>query len=270
MTEISPPFLIDRTEGVLKLSFNRPDHGNAIPQEAVPELTALFESITTDPSVRVLVVRGEGANFSSGGNVRNFALMLEKSVSDRRAEFRSRLDAVKGMAEAYLAIPVPVVAACQGAVAGAGLLFALGADYVLADETVTFLFSHQRIGLPPDGGVSLLLPRVVGQRRAAELILTAARVPADEAFRIGLVTKVVESGELAYAAEAQAKRFARAPVGALRRAKQLIAVSGTQPDSAQLASERDAIVEAVGEPDFAEGVRAFLEKRQPTFPSTST
>ncbi|MBB4642982.1 enoyl-CoA hydratase/isomerase family protein [Rhizorhapis suberifaciens] len=264
----NPPFLVDRADGVLTLSFNRPEQGNAITQEAVPGLTELFVSIATDPSVRVVLVRGEGPNFTAGGDVRGFLRAIEQPVAARRADFAARLNAVQAMVEAYLAIPVPIIAACQGAVAGAGLMFALGADYVIGDETVNFLFSHQKVGLPPDGGVSLLLPRVVGQRRAAELILTAARIGADEAFRLGLATRIVASAELAKEGNAQAKRFARAPVGAVRQAKQLLASSGAQSAAAQLKAERDAIVEAVGQPDFEEGVRAFLEKRQPAFPST--
>ena len=263
------PYLVDRTNGVLTLSFNRPAQGNAIPQEAVPLLTALFSSISSDPSVRVLLVRGEGAHFSAGGDVRSFARAIEQPVEARRTDFASRLNAVLAMVEAYLSIDVPVVAACQGAVAGAGLMFALGADYVFADDTVNFLFSHQRVGLPPDGGVSLLLPRVVGQRRAAELILTAAKVGADEAFRLGLATRIVAASDLAAEAGAQAKRFARAPAGAVRQAKALIASSSELSVTAQLKAERDGIVEAVGTPDFEEGVRAFIEKRQASFPSAA-
>ncbi|MBZ9650089.1 enoyl-CoA hydratase/isomerase family protein [Sphingobium sp. 3R8] len=265
----SAPYLVERAGGVLTLCFNRPAHGNAIPQEAVPGLTELFSSISGDPSVRVLLVRGEGAHFSAGGDVRSFARAIEQPVEARRADFTSRLDAVRGMVEAYLSIEVPIVAVCQGAVAGAGLMFALGADYLIADETVTFLFSHQRVGLPPDGGVSLLLPRVVGERRAAELILTAARVGAEEAFRIGLASRIVAAAELASEGEAQAKRFARAPAGAVRQAKALLGSGGQQSVSAQLKAERDAIVQAVGTADFEEGVRAFIEKRPARFPSAS-
>lgn len=259
------PYLVNLTDGVLRLSFNRPAFGNSIPQDAVPMLAALFGSINGDPAVRALLVRGEGPNFSAGGDVRSFHRALELTVEDRRSDFTRRLDAVRNMVEAYLAIEVPVIAACQGAVAGAGLMFALGADYVVADDTVAFLFSHQRIGLPPDGGVSLLLPRVVGHRRAAELILTAARVEAENALHLGLVTRIVTPGDLRAEADAQARRFAKAPRDAVRRAKALLASSGQQPPSAQLIAERDAIVQSVGEPEFEEGVRAFIEKRKPDF-----
>lgn len=262
-----PAYRVDRADGVLTLSFDRPDSGNAIPQEAVSGLTDLFRLLRDDRSVRALLVRGEGRNFSSGGDVRSFALSLEQSVEKRRDDFGRRLDAVKPMVEAYLAIEVPIIVACQGAVAGAGLMYPLGADYVLADDTVAFLFSHQRIGLTPDGGVSLLLPRVVGQRRAADLILTAAKVDAAEAWRIGIVSKIVPSDALQDEAMKQAGRFARAPVNVVRTAKKLIAESGRLSDADQLQAERDAIVASVGEPDFEEGVRAFIEKRAATFPS---
>jgi 2-(1,2-epoxy-1,2-dihydrophenyl)acetyl-CoA isomerase len=267
MSASDPAYRVDRADGVLTLSFIRPDVGNAIPQEAVAGLTDLFRSLRDDKSVRALLVRGEGGNFSSGGDVRSFALSLEQSVEERRADFGRRLDAVKPMVEAYLAIKVPIVVACQGAVAGAGLMYPLGADYVLADDTVAFLFSHQRVGLTPDGGVSLLLPRVVGPRRAAELVLTAAKVHAAEAWRIGIVSKVVPSDALQEEAVKQAGRFARAPVNVVRTAKKLIAQSGRCSDSDQLQAERDAIVASVGDPDFDEGVRAFIDKRPAAFPS---
>ena len=265
MSPAKPPFLVDRADGVLTLAFNRPEAGNAIPREAVGDLTALFQSIRGDASVRAVLVRGEGKNFSAGGDVRNFALSLDQSVEERRASFAERLDAVTALVEAYLAIEVPIVAACQGAVAGAGLMYPLGADYVLADASAAFLFSHQRIGLTPDGGVSLLLPRVVGARRAAELVLTAARLDADEAFRFGIVSRVVDADQLQEETLKQARRFSRGPASAIRRAKQLLSASLANPARVQLEAERDAIVAAVGEPDFEEGVRAFLEKRSPRF-----
>jgi 2-(1,2-epoxy-1,2-dihydrophenyl)acetyl-CoA isomerase len=267
VTDGRPAYRVDRVDGVLTLSFDQPDAGNAIPQEAVAGLTQLFRSIDEDRSVRAMLVRGEGRNFSSGGDVRSFALSLEQSVEERRADFGRRLDAVSPMVEAYLAIPVPIVAACQGAVAGAGLMYPLGADYVLADDSVAFMFSHQRVGLTPDGGVSLLLPRVVGARRAAELVLTAARIGAAEAHRIGMVSKVVSAGTLQDEAQKQALRFAHAPVEVVRAAKRLIVDSATRSPAEQLRAERDAIVASVGDPDFEEGVRAFVGKRAAAFPS---
>lgn len=268
MTESPPALRMQRDQGVLTVTFNRPEFGNAIPPEMVAELTTLFTAARGDPSVRAVLIRGEGPHFCAGGDVRGFKRSLEQSAAERQAEFGRRLDAAKAMVESYMALEVPVVAACQGAVAGAGLMFALAADIVLADQTVAFLFSHQRVGLPPDGGVSLLLPKVVGRRQAAELILTAARVEASEALRLGLASRLVESAELQSEGEKQAQRLARGPAAAVRLAKRLLAEGETRSASAQLDAERDAIVQAVGDADFEEGVLAFLEKRSPRFPST--
>ena len=270
MSASDQAYRVDRGDGVLTLTFDRPDAGNAISQDAVAGLTELFRSIGDDPAVRAMLVRGEGRNFSTGGDVRSFARSLEQSAEERQADFGQRLDAVRPMVEAYLAIRVPVVAACQGAVAGAGLMYPLGADVVLCDETAAFMFSHQRVGLTPDGGVSVLLPRVVGARRATELVLTAATVDAAEAWRIGIVSRIVAAEDLQSAALKQANRLARAPVEVVRTAKRLIAQSGGRSVREQLIDERDAIVASVGSPDFEEGVRAFIDKRAAVFPSAQS
>lgn len=258
-------FLVDRADGVLTLSFNRPDHGNAVPSAAVPLLADLFRSIATDDSVRAIVVRGEGKHFSAGGDVKGFALSLAQSVEDRRADFFGRLDRLKGLVEAYLALDKPVIAACRGGVAGAGLMYALGADYVLADDTAAFVFAHQRVGLIPDSGVSYLLPRVVGERRAIELVLNAGKIDAAEAQRIGIVSRIVEAGALDAEAQKLASKLARGPSAVMRAAKSLIRASVTTPLSSHLAAERDAIVDCVGNPAFAEGIGAFLDKRPADF-----
>ncbi len=174
------------------------------------------------------------------------------------------------LVEAYLSLEVPVVAACRGGVAGAGMMYALGADIVLADDTAKFVFAQQRVGLTPDGGISYLLPRIVGSRRASQMILTGAVVDAHEALRVGLVSQIVPADDLNAEAEKQALRLAQSAQGALRRAKRLLAGSVNTPLVQQLVLERAAIVESVLDPDFAEGVRAALQKRTAAFPSAAT
>jgi 2-(1,2-epoxy-1,2-dihydrophenyl)acetyl-CoA isomerase len=258
-------FLVDRTDGILTLSFNRPEHGNAIPTSTIPLLTELFLSAGKDPSVKVIVVRGEGKHFSAGGDVQGFARSLEQSVEERRADFAPRLDRVAAMVEAYLALDIPVIAACRGGVAGAGLMYALGADYVYADETAAFVFAHQRVGLIPDSGVSYLLPRVVGERRALQLVLGAGRIDVQEAQRIGIVSQIVDAEGLDMEAQKLAQKLARGPSSVMRAAKRLIQGSLSSPLSKHVQAERDAIVICVGEAAFEEGVRAFIEKRSPDF-----
>jgi 2-(1,2-epoxy-1,2-dihydrophenyl)acetyl-CoA isomerase len=258
-------FLVDKSEGVLTLSFNRPEQGNAIPSSAVPQLTELFLSINGDTNVRAVLIRGEGKHFSAGGDVAGFAQTLTLSPEERRVDFATRLDRTSAYVAAYLAIQVPVVAACKGGVAGGGLMYALGADYVLADETAAFVFAHQRVGLTPDCGLSFLLPKVVGVRRAAELVMMAAKIDTAEAHRIGMVSKIVTSEALDTDARAVAAKFARGPARVLRSAKHLLHSGGKLSLAQALDAERDAIVSCVGEAAFEEGVRAFVEKRSPDF-----
>lgn len=261
-------FLVDRADGILTLSFNRPEHGNAIPSAAVPLLTELFRSIVKDRTVKVIIIRGEGKHFSAGGDVQAFAQSLQQSVGERRADFAPRLERVAALVEAYVALDIPIIAVCRGGVAGAGLMYALGADYVFADESVAFVFAHQRVGLIPDSGVSYLLPRVVGEKRAMQLVLGAGRIDAQEAYRIGIVSQIFEPDEIDKEALKLARKLTRGPSSVMRSAKRLIRDSLSIPIKQHVAAERDAIVTCVGEAAFEEGVRAFVEKRSPDFSKT--
>jgi 2-(1,2-epoxy-1,2-dihydrophenyl)acetyl-CoA isomerase len=259
---------IDRREGVATLSFDRPAAGNAISPEMVAGLTTFFEAARSDPGVRCIIVRGEGKHFSAGGDLAAFAQAIAFGPEALRAQFDTRLAAAGRLAKAVIDFDRPIVACVRGGVAGAGLLFVLAADLVVADESAFLLFSHQRVGLPPDCGVSWLLPRVVGSREASRLILTAARIEASEALRLGLVSRLVPSADLEPEVDKLAHRLAGAPQAAMRSAKVLLRRSSSTSLADQLDDERAGIVACVGDPDFTEGVQAFMEKRAAVFPST--
>ena len=265
MSTTEHAFRTDHHDSIVTLSFDRPEHGNTIPSWAVPQLAELFRSIADDSGIRALVVRGEGKHFSAGGDVQGFAQSLEQSVADRRSDFTGRLDRVRALVESYTALKIPVIAACKGGTAGGGLLYVLAADFVLADETAGFIFAHQRVGLVPDCGVSYLLPRVVGERMATQLVFNAGRIDAAEAQRIGIVSRIVPAADLDAEAQKLATRLARGPASVMREAKRLIRAAASTPLAEHLAMERDAIVRCVGEAAFEEGVRAFIEKRAPDF-----
>jgi 2-(1,2-epoxy-1,2-dihydrophenyl)acetyl-CoA isomerase len=254
--------------GLLRLTLNRPEQSNAMTTAMTAMLIGLFEAAQASPDVRAIHIRGEGRNFSAGGDVPGFAKTLELSVGDRQEEFRGRVGRLGRLVQAVVNFPGPVLVEMRGAAAGAGLLFALAADYVIGDETSLFVFAHQSLGLCPDGGVSMLLPQVVGLRGARALVLTGARVKADEALRIGLLNRLVEAGALEEEAAKLAARLARAPQVAVRSAKRLIRGSPGHGLADQMDAETAAIAECVADGDFAEGVNAFLEKRSPDFPST--
>jgi len=256
---------VEQDGAVLVLTFDRPDSGNAIPREWTGYLTALFAAIGRAESIGCLLVRANGPHFSLGGDVRGFAADLDRPAEERQADFHRRLDLVSGLVAAWASIDVPIVVAAQGGVAGAGLMYPLGADYVLAEPGSFLMFAHQRLALTPDGGVSYLLPRVVGERMARQLVLTSARVDAEEARRLNIVSHIVEAEQLDAEARKQAQRFAKGSGPAARAAKKLLRGATDRPLAEQLDAERDAIVASVGHPDFAEGVRAFVEKRTADF-----
>lgn len=261
-------FEIAIDQGVLTLSFNRPEVGNALPSAAIPQLGRLFRSLAERVDVRVLLIRGEGSSFCAGGDVKGFATTIDQAPDVRRADYFSRMDRACEQVEAFVDVRCPIVVACQGAVAGAAVAYPLGGDIVLAEPGTRFIFPHQRLGLPLDGGLSFLLPAVVGVRKATELALTSATIDAQEALRLGIVSRIVPAETLQGDALTVARKIANAPTGAVRRARDLIRKASSRSVRAQLEAERDAIADSVSEPDFEEGVRAFVEKRRAVFPST--
>jgi 2-(1,2-epoxy-1,2-dihydrophenyl)acetyl-CoA isomerase len=261
-------YLVELNRGVLHLTFNRPEFGNAIPSTAVPGLLQLFQDAQAAPAVRCILIDGKGKMFSAGGDVQSFAKSLEQDIETRQADFASRLPRLRKLVEAVVAFDRPIVVAVRGAAAGAGLLYPLAADMVIGDDTATFVFAHQRIGLSPDGGVTALLPLVVGLRNARMLMLTAAMVKSAEALQLGILNRIVPAETLAEESLKLAQRLARAPQLAITSAKRMLNASPRNTLSQQLDAETDGIVACVGDPDFAEGVRAFIEKRAASFPST--
>lgn len=261
-------FLVSLDEGVLRISFNRPDFGNAVPTTAVPHLIALFEQAKEDRAIRAILVRGEGKMFSAGGDVAAFKRSLEQDRTERQADFAERLPRLRRLVEAVVAFDKPMVVAIRGACAGAGLLYPLAADVVIGEADASFVFAHQRIGLSPDGGVTALLPQAIGARAARRLLVTAAKVEAEEALSLGLLDEIVATGALEAVTLKLARRLARAPQLATRTAKHLLARQAAGASLADLLDgETAGIVASVGDDDFAEGVRAFMEKRAASFPS---
>lgn len=260
-------FLGTLVDGVLRLTFNRPEFGNALPSAALPMLARLFEAAQADPAIRCILIAGKGDVFSAGGDLVGFAHSIEQDVETRQADFAHRLAVVGGLVQAVVAFDRPIIAAIRGAAAGLGLLYPMAADVVIGDESAAFAFAHQRVGLSPDGGLSMLLPQVVGHRTARTLLLTAAKLDAAEALRLGILSRIVPSNDLERESVELARRLAQAPQRAIVAAKRLVSASSSSSLAEQLAAESAAIVACVGDPDFGEGVRAFIEKRRPVFPS---
>jgi 2-(1,2-epoxy-1,2-dihydrophenyl)acetyl-CoA isomerase len=244
-------------EGVAWLRLNRPQSRNALNGELRRALGATVREAERDPAVRVLVLAGEGPAFCAGADVRELS---ERGgyLESNRADYESLLTRLRTM-------PKPTIAAVRGAAAGIGVSLACCCDVRYASPDAFFREAFVDIGLTVDGGVSWLLPRLIGLGRAYEMCYTGRRVPADEAERWGLVNRVVASEELEDAAAALARGLARGPSAALGAMKRSLITASTS--SFEEALDFEFLLQGVQMegPDFAEGVAAFLEKREPRF-----
>jgi 2-(1,2-epoxy-1,2-dihydrophenyl)acetyl-CoA isomerase len=255
-----PSLILERRASALWLTLNRPDAGNAIDVSLAAALGEAASDTCHDPEVRVVVITGAGKLFCAGGDIRAFG--EGESASDAINAITSRLHPA---IEALLALPKPIVTLINGPAAGAGLGLALLGDIVLASKIAHFTSAYTAIGLTPDGATSWLLPRLIGLRRAQEMVLTNRRVSADEAERIGLVTRVVEADELTAQGTKLVEILAAGAVGSAGAARRLLLDSFAMSLHAHLKEEADSIAARSLTQEGAEGIASFLEKRTPKF-----
>lgn len=255
------PLRSERLEGIVTLTLDRPENGNAIDVAMADALLAAALECAGDPTVRAVILTGAGAMFCAGGDVAAFAAAGEAAPA-----LMHRLTAPLHAAITRLAhMDAPLVTAINGAAAGAGFGLAMLGDVALAARSAKFATAYGAIGLTPDAGTTWLLPRLVGLRQAQRLALTGERIDAEEAVRIGLVTRVVEDSDLMIEAVAVAQRLAQSSPGAFRATRDLLLSSSDAGLEVHLAREADAIAQAAGRCDGREGIAAFVEKRRPVF-----
>jgi 2-(1,2-epoxy-1,2-dihydrophenyl)acetyl-CoA isomerase len=245
--------LLDQADGVLTLTLNQPAILNALDLAQWGELADVFGRARDDAGCRAVVITGAGRAFSAGADVRT---MRERTAAEQAA----RLEVVGRAVRQLAALPQPTIAAVNGVAAGIATSLALACDMAIAAEGASFVFSWIRLGLVADGGASWLLPRLVGPRRAKELILTGRRLSAGEALAWGLVNEVVADGQALERALALAREVAAFSPHALRLGKHLID-GGLPALDAQLAAESQAQAACVETSEFRAAVAAFLEKR---------
>lgn len=257
--------LLHREGPVATLTLNRPDALNVLDHAMVEAMTAHVSAIAADDGVRVVVLRGAGKHFMAGGDIRLFGESLDRPATERGASFQRLVHSVHGFVELLARMPQPVVGRVHGAVAGFGLSLANACDLVLAAEDAYFASAYLQIAVTPDGGGTYWLPRIVGARKAAEIMLLGERFGAREALALGLVNRVVPPAELDGAVADAAQRIAAGPTLAVRNLKRLLRASSRSTLSEQLDAEARSFGECTATADFAEGIRAFLGKRPPAF-----
>jgi enoyl-CoA hydratase/carnithine racemase len=239
---------------------NRPEKRNAFHDELVLATGVALRAAADDPDVRCVVVRGNGPMFSSGMDLGALAALAE--APERLRTFRRACLEAWNLAEE---MPKPVICAIQGACLGGALELALACDLrVLAADAIVGM-PETRIGLIPDVGGSSRLPQVVGLGRAKELIMTGKLIGAEEAERIGLANRVAPTEELDAAVEQLVAELLACAPTAVALAKRVMDASARPALSTTLELEVVAQERCAASPDFAEGVSAFREKRQPQF-----
>ena len=255
------PFVLDVRDGIAHLIFNRPEAGNALNPDVIHAFRDAAESLADRDDVAVVVLTGAGKNFSVGGDLR----FMHDAGDDVSHAVYGLASTMHAALEALAALDAPVISVVRGAAAGGGMSIAIAADIVLAAESATFTVAYTAIGFSADGGASWTLPRLVGQRRAAELMFLNERLSAARAQELGLVTRVVADDALDAEAEKLARRLAGGPVGAHGAVKRLLQRSFSSSFGEQLAEEAHTIAGLAAAPDGREGVLAFLDKRAPHF-----
>ena len=259
MSPSDPRIALDVIDGVATLRLNRPGSGNAIDLEMAHALAAAAAVVDTRRDIRCVLLAGSGKFFCVGGDLAAF----DEAGDNARLLMTSVTSTLHAAVSRLARMEKPLVVAVNGPAAGAGIGLAALGDIVISAKSAHFSLAYTAVGLTPDGGTSALLPRLIGLRRTQDLMLTNRRVAAMEAAEIGLVTRVVEDGELEAVAAETAAQLARGPTRAFATVRRLL--QGHLGLELQLELEAREISLAVERPEGREGIRAFLEKRAPAF-----
>lgn len=252
--------------GIVTLTLNEPDTRNAISPDIIEALVGYFARINADLSVGCVILTGEGEGFSSGGNVKRMqdrtTAAVQKAPVDIRAYYTNGIQRVP---LAFNNLDAPIIAAVNGAAIGAGCDLASMCDIRIAGRSAKFGESFARVGLVSGDGGAWYLPKAVGLSKAYEMTFTGDFLDAEEAARIGLVSKVVDDADLMTEARAMASRIAAHPVHSIRMSKRLIRDSQhvSLPIALDMAAASQALVQTTH--DHKEAILAFAEKRKPKF-----
>lgn len=258
----NPVVLEKHEQGVATLTLNRPERLNALNNELAAALNEALARAARDASIRAVVLTGTGRAFCAGGDLGHIGKARE---SGEAARLEPLLRAGMQMVVEMRAMPKPVIAAVNGAAAGAGMNIALAADIRIAAEEATFGQNFSKVGLFPDYGGTFFLPQLVGPSKAAEMFYTGDMIDASTALRLGIVSSVVPASQLVAEAMALARKIANGPPLAVKAAKEVL--FGSQRKALEEALEKEVHyqMQCFLSEDCREGVRAFFEKRKPNF-----
>jgi len=253
--------IFERDGGVATITLNRPDEGNACGAQMMRELFEAATECDQDDSIRAVILTGAGKMFCVGGDLGDFIAAGDNVgtlLTGMTKDFHGAISIFNRM-------NAPVICAVNGTAAGGGMSLAVSCDLVLSAESAKFAMAYTAAGLTPDGSSSYFLPRLVGLRRAKELMLTNRRLTADEALGYDLIDRVVPDAELMDEARKLAAQFASGPTAAYGGVKRLLAGTFAETLESQMTREARTIIKRAKNHDAQEGLQAFFEKRKPNF-----
>lgn len=258
--------LYDVSDGLATITINRPEAMNAMNTEAKVALRDAARAASADPAVRAVLLTASGRAFCVGQDLKEHIGFL---AEDRETGSRNTMNTVRDhynpIVRALTEMPKPVVAGVNGVAAGAGLGFALAADYRVVADTATFTTSFAGVALTADSGVSWTLPRLIGQSRAADLLLFPRSISAQEAYELGIANKVVPADELAAEAAAVARTLAGGPTVAYAAIKESLAFGAGHTLDEALGKEDELQSRAGASEDHSIAVQAFIAKEKPKY-----
>ena len=256
------PVLVDQRDAVATVTLNRPDARNALDAATKASLRDAVLGVAADPAVRAVVLTGAGRAFCVGQDLKEHTAELAR---DARGAWRTVPEHYNPVALALATMPKPVVAAVNGVAAGAGASFAFACDLRVLARSAGFNLAFAAIGLTADSGASWTLPRLVGQARAAELLMLPRTVPAEEALALGLATQVVDDDAVLAAARELATRLAAGPTLAYAAIRRSLAYSAAHGLEESLAYEAEQQTLVGTSADHRAAVDAFVRKERPAF-----
>jgi enoyl-CoA hydratase/carnithine racemase len=212
--------------------------------------------------VRAAILSGAGEHFCSGGNLAS----LREFQDMPRAAVVERIGVLNELVRSMRQFPKPLIAAVEGAAAGAGFSLALACDLIVAARDARFSMAYVKIGISPDGAPTLLLPRTLPLQLASELLMEGAPIGAERLYQLGVVNRIVEPGQALAEAQVWAQKLAQGAAGAIGNIKRLINLSACPDLASHLELERESFSDLLHAPEAREGFAAFLEKRPPNFP----
>lgn len=246
---------------IATITINRPDAMNSFNREMGEDLERVTEQVRNDNDIRAVLLKGAGNLFMAGGDIRYFYERLETMAADIMTDIRLLSASILNLVQ----MPKPVLASVHGSVAGVGMSFMMAADLVIAADNTKFTMAYGGIGLSPDGGASYLLPRLVGTKKAMELIMLSEIFDAKTAQDYGLINWMAPAENLTTETERLIKRLANGPTHALAQSKQLIHQAWDNSLQTQLDAEGRAFASCCTTQDFKNGITAFLNKKKPEF-----